>query len=144
MVDYVGTILGTNTLGQTGQATIVRGRFTFSSATLAANPTDTYVISNLFTQNTIPVAVEILGFRLYSTTTTPANLVATIGNSDDADGYLKSKALTETGQLSRHGDGDLIGTRVTNPSVTMTVTTGAGAAYTGDLIFEFLVRPTND
>lgn len=144
MTDYVGSIIGTNTLGQTGQSTIVRGRISFSSATLAVNPTDTYVLPNLFTHNTIPVPVEVLAFRLYSTTTTPASLVATVGNSDDADAYLKSKALTETGQLSRHGDGDLIGTRVTNPSVTMTVTTAATASYTGDLIYEFLVRATND
>lgn len=144
MVDYTGSIVGTNTIGQTGQLTIVRAKISFTSATLAANPTDTYVIADLFTQNTIPVAVDILGFKLYSTTTTPASLVATVGNSDDADGYLKSKALTETGQLVRIGDGDLIGTRVTNASVTMTVTTGAGAAYTGDLVYDFLVRATND
>ncbi|MFM7851295.1 MAG: hypothetical protein ACKO96_05090 [Flammeovirgaceae bacterium] len=144
MVDYIGSIIGTNTLGQTGQCTVVRGRISFTAATLAANPTDTYVIPNLFTHNTIPVPVEILGFKLVSTTTTPASLVATVGNSDSANGYLTSKALTETGQLSRFGDGALIGTRVTNPSVTMTVTTAAGAAYTGDLIYEFLVRATND
>lgn len=144
MTDYTGSIVGTNTIGQTGQLTIVRGKISFDAATLAENPTDTYVILNLFTQNNIPVAVDVLGHRLYSTTTTPASLVATVGNSDDADGYLKSKALTETGQLVRVGDGDLIGTRVTNPSVTMTVTTAAGAAYTGDLIYEFLVRATND
>jgi hypothetical protein len=140
MVAYTGTLTSSATqLGNsTADLSIVTGRFTFTAATLAT--TDTFSI-DLFTQNGITVPVYVFGFRIFSTTTTPASLVATIGNSDNAAGFITTKALTETGQMVRCGDGALIGTRINNKTVTITVTTSAGAAYTGDLILEFLVKP---
>lgn len=138
MADYTGTVLGTNKLGLVGALQVVRARFSFSAITLGDD--DTFIIADLFTQNGAVVPVEVEDFTLVSSTTTPASLVAIVGNSENPNGFLRSAGLTETGQLVRKGNGALIGTRINNGTVLMDVTTSAGAAYTGDLDFIFAVR----
>lgn len=142
MAAYTGSLdTPANQLGYSGKLTVVRAKFTFSSATLAT--TDTFTASSIFTQNGIDVPVIVRGVTFFSSTTTPASLQLSVGNSDDADGYIAAVAVTETGQAVRKGAGDLVDTRVTNSGVTMTVTNNAGAAYTGDLFIEFLVETAN-
>jgi hypothetical protein len=141
MAAYTGSIVGTNALGRPGELSVVTGKFTFSAATLAT--TDTFT-AELFTQNGVEVPVEILGFEIFSTVATPASLIASVGNSDDADGFMIATGFTQTLQMVRHGNGALIGTRIKNKTVSMTVTVDAGAAYTGDLVLKFLVKRTND
>jgi hypothetical protein len=141
MAAYTGTLLGTNELGRPGDLALVRGKFTFAAATLVG--ADTFSI-DMFTQNGIEVPVQILGFRIFSSTTTPASLVMRVGNAGDNDGFMIATGMTATGQLVRSGSGDLVGTRVSNKTVTMGVTVDAGAAYTGDLVLEFFVKRTND
>jgi hypothetical protein len=141
MAAYTGTLLGTNSLGRPGDLGVVRGRFTFAAATLVT--ADTFSI-DLFTQNGIEVPVEVLGVTVSSSTTTPASLTMRVGNSGVNDGFMIATGMTGTGQLVRKGQGSLVGTRVLNKTVTMGVTVDAGAAYTGTLDLEFLVKRTND
>lgn len=140
MTDYVGSAVVPLRAGLVGAIQPIVGQITFSGATLAANPTDTYLLPNLLANRGAAVPIIVHGFELYSSTTTPALLVAEVGNADDTDGFMVSKGLTATGQLVRIGDGALIGRRITNATPSMTVTTAAGAAYTGSLFYRFWVE----
>jgi hypothetical protein len=138
MTDFTGTLITPDSaLGLPGSTTKVVAKFTFDTITLADGDTLTAV---MFTQNGIEVPVDILGFELFSSTTTPASLALMVGNSDDDNGFMKIKGATETGQCVRKGDGELLGTRVKNKTVVGEITTTAGAAYTGDVFFAFDVR----
>ncbi len=142
MAAYTGTLVGTPKLGLVGATARVLVKYTFSAATLVQ--ADTFTCADTFVQNGVAVPVEVIGFSLWSSTTTPASLTMTAGNSDDTDGFMKAVGMTATGQLVRRGGGDLIGTRITNKGTSLTVTVDAGTAYTGDIYAEYVVARTND
>lgn len=132
MAAYTGTIDIAGKNGELGQQNFCRGKYALAGA--LAN-TDTITFTNL-----LPLAGgKIVGFRFYSpeldTNATPT-MTFTIGNSDDADGYLKTvngglpAQLPANGsQLNYCGNGDLITTTVTNRTVVLTVT---GVVATGE------------
>lgn len=138
MSNYTGTLITpASALGMPGSTTRAVAKFTFDTITLTGGDTLTAV---MLTQNGIEIPVDVLGFELFSSTTTPASLALMVGNSDDDNGFMTIKGATETGQCVRKGDGALIGTRIKNKTVIGKITTTAGTAYTGDLYFALDVR----
>jgi hypothetical protein len=144
MVAYTGTIDIAGKNGEIGSQNFCRGKYALAGA--LAN-TDTITWPNL-----LPLAGgKIVGFRFYSleldTNATPT-MTFTVGNSDDADGYLETvngglpATLPANGsQLSYAGNGALIATTVTNRNVVLTVTgvvaTGVAA---GNLFVEIILE----
>ena len=141
MTTYTGSIVGTNRLGKVGELSVVTGVVSLSAVTLATTDTLSFPI---LTQNGVTVPVEVVDFMIFSSTTTPASLIAKAGNSDNDAGFMAATGFTETGQMVRKGNGALIGTRIKNSTVTVTPTVSASASYTGDYIVKLLVIPTND
>lgn len=143
MAAKTGTVVVAGKRGEVGQQYTARGKIALDAALATTN---TYTISNLLPKG----GAKVIAFRFYGvevdTNATPTCTVS-IGNSDDPDGFLKTKGgavglqNSLAGQLTYFGDGDLIGTTVTNRDLTMTVVANpATGATSGDLFYELVLE----
>lgn len=113
-------------LGLVGARRPVKGVFTFAAALSTG---DTYTITDLFPYPVIVHGVKVVG-TVMDTHATPT-LAITVGNSDDADGFLKNIVIKQTTQTNIEGfDGALIGTVISNKDVTLTVSANPGTGAT--------------
>jgi len=139
MAAITGSLVYKPQLGLVGSTEVVRAKFTFAAA-LAT--TDTYDITGLF-----PYPVQIKGVKLFGDvmdTNATKTLAVSVGNSDDADGFLEDIVLGQTVQTSISGTGALIGTIIDNKDIAMVVSANpATAATSGTFILEFVVQRVN-
>ena len=140
MAAITGTLVESPNLGLPGRREPVLAKFTFAAA-LAT--TDTYSISDLFPKPVKIHSVRVIG-DIMDTNATPTLDIA-IGNSDDADGFLKDIVITQTGQTNIVGfDGALIKSVISNPDITMTVNADpATGATSGTWYLEFDAERVN-
>lgn len=145
MAALTGTVTLAGKNGEIGQQYLARGSYTFGAE---IEDTDTITWSNILPAG----GAKVVGFRVYGqeidTNATPTATFI-VGNTDDTDGYLKTKGgavglqNSLAGQLFYAGDGDLItsGSIITNRNVvlTMTAATATGAS-SGTIYIELVLE----
>lgn len=109
----------------------------------ALSTSNTYTIADLFPKPVLIHGVTISGTAM--DTNTAPQLAITVGNSDDADGFLKSVVISQKNPYNVFGaDGALINTVISNPDVTMTVAANpATGASSGTWYFTFWAEAVN-
>ena len=122
-----------------GQELTLKGYYDLTGALVNA---DTITWSGI-----IPKGVKVVALRFFSPemdTDASPTMTFIIGNTDDTDGFLKtaSGAFNQaTSQISYEGNGDLIGTTITNQDIVFTVNAAvATGATSGRLWVEAVVR----
>jgi len=142
MADITGAVVINDEFGVQGMERRVLGSFTFSAALVT---TDTYTIANLFP---VDLTYKVKSFKLWGTimdTNATPTLAVSVGNSDDADGYLAATVIDGIQDNAViGGTGAFIGddTGVKNKDLTMTVTADpATGATSGTWFFEVVAEP---
>jgi hypothetical protein len=142
MADITGSVVISDEFGVQGMERRVLGKFDFAAALV---DTDTYTIANLFPND---LTYKVKSFKLWGTvmdTNESPTLAVSVGNSDDADGYLAATVMDGIQDNAViGGTGDFIGADegVQNTDLTMTVTADpATGATSGTWYFEIVAEP---